>query len=137
MKYKNIESKHKNTLMLALKYYINSLIITLLKNRLSEILPNKRKINYQSYFSYEVVMAHICRISWITLHFRYSRFTAVRTNLAKMENQCSRSREVESILGHSKTGSRILFALLLQLHTHQGPRPDRTVARLTQIAQMA
>lgn len=72
-----------------------------------------------------------------SLHFRYTRFTAVRTNLAKMENQCSRSREVESILGHSKTGSRILFALLLQLHTHQGPRPDRTVTRLTQIAQMA
>lgn len=64
-----------------------------------------------------------------------------RGPMAEMENQCLRSKGmgVESIPGHPETTSRILFALLLQLctETHQGPCTDRTVARLTQIAQIA
>jgi len=61
------------------------------------------------------------------------RFTAARTNGRDGESMLEEQRVEKSILGHPKTTSRILYALLLQLYTetHQGPCTDRTVARLT------
>lgn len=130
--YQMVIVKFLATLLISIVHTHVSVRVTRSHARAAKRIFHIRSQNYGGTYTLDVVVNSSLLI--------YEIHPAVRSETAKTENQCRRRREVESILGHPETALRVLLALLLQHYTgttHKGPRPDGTVARLTQMAQIA